>query len=209
MGRSVRLTALSLAVLFGLSRNSQSPPSSSTSFHRKIEVALYMQRGIQREGIRQQLLLKPIEFQNPDEVLNDLGARLQTWNLDAANLHSVVAEWKSEDLRITQDRHDYRLRVNLLNNGTTQVTEWRAELQFPTAFLENVNRSVEYLRTVKHDSDWSENQKRLYPGDRIEVFNLPYYVDNSNWIGGVSQREGQRSNPSVFIRVWSGTASHG
>ncbi len=172
--------------------------------HRKIEVALYIQRGIQREGMRQQVRLRPIEFVTPDEVLIDLGTRIQGWNLEAANSHPVVAEWRFETLNTTQDRHDYRFRVDLLNNGPTKVTEWRAELQFPTAFLENVDRSNEYLRIVKHDSDWSENQKRLYPGDRIEVFNLPYYVDMSNWKGGLYRGEGRRSDPTVLIRVWSG-----
>lgn len=49
---------------------------------RPIEVALYIQKGISLEGIRQQLRLKPFEFENPDEVIDDLRSRLKGWRLD-------------------------------------------------------------------------------------------------------------------------------
>lgn len=43
---------------------------------RRIEVAVYAQKGIKREGLREQLHLNPIEFDSEDEVLSDFKARI-------------------------------------------------------------------------------------------------------------------------------------
>jgi hypothetical protein len=48
---------------------------------RKIEVVLYIQRGISLEGIRQQLRIGPIEFDKPEDVLDDLLGRVRSWDL--------------------------------------------------------------------------------------------------------------------------------
>ncbi len=44
---------------------------------REIPVLLYVQRGIKREGVREQLKLNPIEFDEESEVLADFAARLE------------------------------------------------------------------------------------------------------------------------------------
>jgi len=46
---------------------------------RPLHVALFIQKGIAREGIRQQLQLNPVEFVNGDEVIARLRAILPTW----------------------------------------------------------------------------------------------------------------------------------
>src|ERR1700741_1238528 len=48
---------------------------------RRIDVALSLQRGITREGIRSQLRLAPVEFDTGADVLNDLRTRLPGCNL--------------------------------------------------------------------------------------------------------------------------------
>lgn len=48
---------------------------------RSIEVALYIQRGIQREGVRQQLGLAPVDFDTSDQVLADVRERIPRWTL--------------------------------------------------------------------------------------------------------------------------------
>ena len=39
---------------------------------RSLPVLVYIQKGIAREGVRQQLRLKPVEFEGQDEILTDL-----------------------------------------------------------------------------------------------------------------------------------------
>jgi hypothetical protein len=39
---------------------------------RRLPVLVYIQKGIEREGVRQQLRLKPVEFEAEEEVLADL-----------------------------------------------------------------------------------------------------------------------------------------
>lgn len=43
---------------------------------RNIQVAVYIQRGIQREGVRDQLHLNPVEFESEDEVLYHFRKRI-------------------------------------------------------------------------------------------------------------------------------------
>jgi hypothetical protein len=50
---------------------------------RQIEVAIYLQKGIKREGPREQLRLAPIEFETSAEVLSDVRQRVSAWRLDA------------------------------------------------------------------------------------------------------------------------------
>ncbi len=64
---------------------------------RPIVVALYLQKGISLEGIRQQLRLKPFEFDAPEQVLADLRQKVRTWTLDAQP--TVDLQFASEDRR--------------------------------------------------------------------------------------------------------------
>ena len=43
---------------------------------RDLQVVLYIQKGISREGIRQQLRLKPIEFESERDVVDDFAKRV-------------------------------------------------------------------------------------------------------------------------------------
>jgi hypothetical protein len=43
---------------------------------RNLPVLVYIQRGIEREGVRQQLRLKPVEFETEEEVLEDLKGQI-------------------------------------------------------------------------------------------------------------------------------------
>ncbi len=55
-----------------------------------IEVAMYFQKGIHREGIREQLRLGPVEFESDAEVVNDFRQRVATWKV-------VVPSWLSRE----------------------------------------------------------------------------------------------------------------
>lgn len=167
---------------------------------RKIEVALYLQKGIHREGIREQLRLAPIEFETPEDVLKDFRSRLSTWNLEIHRSYSLIAEWRYEKDRIDQKRHDYRFRVDLVNNGSVQVNDWKVRLDFPRQFLDGVSASGRGDFAYEENSTtYSTNAARLYPGDRLpSIVNLSYHVDESNW-DSISDQ-----SPIVRVSVWSG-----
>lgn len=132
---------------------------------RKIEVALYLQKGIHREGIREQLRLAPIEFETAEHVLTDFRTRLGTWKLEIPRSYSVAAEWRFDPVSLNQKRHDYRFRVDLLNNGVVQVNDWRVRVEFPRQFLEVTPGVGDYVYE-ENSTTYSSNFARLYPGER-------------------------------------------
>ena len=162
------------------------------ALRRPMEVALYLQRGIYREGIRQQLRLAPIEFETSDEVLTDFRARISTWQLNAP--HSVAPAWRWEAVQRTGDRHDYRFTVDLINNGAVRVEDWRVRVEFPQRFVDGVSSVVE------EDSErLSAPTARMYPGDRRpSIITVPYYVDRENF----DSIDAPDAVAKVF--VWSG-----
>ncbi|HXI25557.1 MAG TPA: hypothetical protein VNG71_16950 [Pyrinomonadaceae bacterium] len=166
---------------------------------RRIEVAVYIQRGISREGIRQQLRLKPVEFDQSDEVLADLRKRVKSWAVEATSPQPLQAEWRFEYLRPpASDRHDYRLTVELVNTGSSVIAEWMAEVWFPSQFMEGARSSEGFKRFRTDDSEKYATSKRIFPGDRLRVFGIQYFVTNENWPGWY---EGERPMPTVRIRV--------
>jgi len=56
---------------------------------RNIEVVLYAQEGIELEGIRQQLRLKPVSFKTATDILTDLPGRLGSWQLESRRKASL------------------------------------------------------------------------------------------------------------------------
>ncbi len=166
---------------------------------RRIEVAVYMQRGIGREGIRQQLRLKPVEFDQSDEVLADLRERVKGWAVEATSPQPLQAEWRFEYLRPpVSERHDYRFTVELVNTGSSIIAEWMAEVWFPAQFIEGASISERFVRFDIDDSKYSATAKRIFPDNRLPALQIDYVVTNKNWPGWY---EGERPMPSVRIRV--------
>ncbi len=166
---------------------------------RRIEVALYVERGISREGIRQQLRLKPVEFDRSDDILTDLRERVKSWSIEATSPQPLQADWKFEYLNPpAPERHEYRLTVDLLNTGSSIISEWMAEVWFPAQFIEGASTSEHFVRFDVDDSKFSDNAKRIWPDGRLPAFQIDYFVTNMNWPGW---HEGKRPMPSVRIRV--------
>ncbi|HYX28305.1 MAG TPA: hypothetical protein VE863_07045 [Pyrinomonadaceae bacterium] len=163
---------------------------------RQLEVALYLQRGISREGLRQQLRLKPVEFDQPEEVLDDLRSRLRAWTLQPVNVRPLIAEWKFDFAKpYDGEHHDYRFEVELVNTGSSVLDQWMAELWFPSQFIAGADRSKPHV-VLKLD-DTKTPEKRIWPGSKVTAFEVDYYVDRKNWPGfEVEQRQ-----PVVRIRV--------
>lgn len=171
---------------------------------RHVEVALYVRSGIEREGLRQQLRLKPIDFETADDVLTDLMQRVSRWQLAPVAGRSLIAEWERRNVQITGSRHDYKLLVNLFNNGTVKPDDWRIELWFPSEFLEGKDHSQPYVYFSDDDSRHSSMTNRLYSGDKLPVFDIDYYVDHSNWPGKQLWPGQTKRELPLRIRVCSG-----
>ena len=165
---------------------------------RKIEVALYLQKGIYREGIREQLRLAPVMFETSADVLADFESRLTSWRLETPRTHSLRAEWRFETYRQTQDRHDYRFHVDLVNDGATQITDWKLRVEFPRQFVDAKPGAGDAIYE-DDSSNYSSSAGRLYAGQRLpSIINMPYVVDDTNYdtIKG--------DEPSVKLWLWSG-----
>ena len=168
---------------------------------RKIEVALYLQKGIRREGIREQLRLAPVEFETADEVIDHFRQRVRMWNLATTPAHPLVAEWKFKTERRTQDHHDYRLVFDLVNKGNVQVTDWRIRVEIHRAFV-NVGQGDSKIVTLEEDSaNLPADEAKLYPSDRkTNVLPVTYFIDQRNY------DTIRPDSPAVKVSVWSGNA---
>ena len=174
---------------------------------RQIDVLLYLQRGISREGVRSQLRLKPIEFDTPSDVLADLRKQVVGWKLTAVTTAPLIARWESKlQSDYTGERHEYKLSVELYNNSNALIDQWKVELWFPSAFIENADHSQPFVYQSDADTNYSGDTKRIWPGGRLPVFTVSYVVTGANWPGW---RGAPRDGPKVRIRVSSAIAQPG
>jgi len=171
---------------------------------RQIEVALYLQRGISREGIRSQLRIKPIEFDTASDVLADLRRQVVQWEMQTVSIAPLIALWEWKLLPgYTGQRHEYKFSVQLYNNSTTLIDQWKVELWFPSLFIESADYSQPFIYQSDADTNYSADAKRIWPGDRFPVFTVSYVVTYSKWPGGL---EAPREAPKVRIRVSTANA---
>lgn len=171
------------------------------ALNRRIEVALYIQKGIRREGIREQLRLAPIEFETADQVIEDFRERVRTWNLTIATTHLLVAEWKLKIGRQTQEQHDYTLVFSLVNKGSAQITDWRIRVEIPKAFVK-LGQGDKKIVVLQRDSEDVPEKAKLYPGDtQPSVLLLKYFIDQANYDAI------RRDSPTVKVSVWTGNTS--
>jgi hypothetical protein len=154
---------------------------------RDLQVAVYIQRGIKREGVRDQLHLNPIEFDSEDQVLEDFKARLRDGRFNPVRLLPP----KEVQLRLefkTLSRgngaiHRYRLQLLVTNTGTERLTEFWSELQFPKLALEEdrtaYGKVTETTTHVIYCIDRDKLGVDLYPEHPVELLSIEYYVDRN------------------------------
>jgi hypothetical protein len=149
---------------------------------RHIETAAFIHEDIKREGIRDLLHLNPVSFRADDEVLAQLPAKLNEWKLSASGCRLKISY---EKVRITGERHDYRMDFFVENTGATRLEEYQLDLLFPNAFLEQSSiyaLEVPERRTATHRLFRATEQhypnKTIFPGDTKRIFALDYFVDH-------------------------------
>ncbi len=144
----------------------------------KIEVLLYLQRGIYREGIRSQLRLKPIEFDSSADIITNLKASVPAWNLSPSSASPLIPRWSWKLLPgATGERHEYQFSVDLYNNSRSLIDQWQVDVWFPSNYLSNSD--FKHMRVS--DIDYSLEDKRIWPHCSLHVITVPYFVTNANW----------------------------
>ena len=90
-----------------------------------------------------------------------------------------------DKMNIRPERHDYRLRVSLINKGTRRIAEWHVDVAMPTRLLES---NTTYALRVPDRSDGERtlfrgsNETRggaIYPGDTKLAMTVDYRVDSA------------------------------
>ena len=170
-----------------------------------IEVALYQQEGIAREGIREQLILNPVIFGSHSEIIADLRSKIPKWKLVSNASQSLAAEWKHKLLPgYTGKRHEYDLTVQVHNPGTKMVDTWRIEVKFPAQFIDGPQgpgKPGQFIIYKMDDSTVPPVKKRLWPNSVLEVFKIRYFVTDNNWPGDPGEYDPHSAFQSVQITV--------
>jgi len=152
---------------------------------RKVPVRLYVQNGIHREGMREQLLLNPISFEENEEVLKDLASFLSNWASLAPlrSGRSLNASVSFETRRRENAIHYYTLEVRIENDGEETINDFRIDLLFPRRYLqpgtyglEEPQRSNDKYICLR--ATQRSQQKVLYPEDSL-IINLDYVVTSN------------------------------
>lgn len=160
---------------------------------RHLAVAVYIQKGIQREGVRDKLLLGPVEFDTEVEVLSDFKARLADGRFAPVRLvppKDVSLELGFQTIgRGSGAVHQYRLQLRVTNTGSQRLDDYWIELQFPKAVLNSgaiwgavgtrVTDTHTFLRQTRDDMG-----RDLYPGDTIDAMVIDYHMDDGLYENG-------------------------
>lgn len=86
----------------------------------------------------------------------------------------------SKNKKITGDRHDYELKIRLINKGKTAVTSGHVDLEIPAAVVESPDSDNAFVasRSNQQVCLFRKNLEKLYPGDAVVIFSIPYYMDH-------------------------------
>jgi hypothetical protein len=147
---------------------------------RSFPVAVFVEEGIQREGMRDQLLLNPHPFKDAHEVLDSLRGLLPQWKPSspprpAAPIRLTLSVQKNASAGPGWSRD--ALFVDVVNEGSEPLEESRLELQVPP---ELVDPGVSYGSAVSGRPGFfritarEHRREPLYPGDTCRFFRFDY-----------------------------------
>jgi hypothetical protein len=148
-----------------------------------MNVAAFIHQTIKREGMRDQLHLNPVFFEQDRDVLDSLRATLPTWSSAVKERSPIKLDISHEKKRITGERHDYELKVTVVNTGPGRIEKWELDVTFPNVFLEQSRSYAVEVPEQRTDTHrffrMTEEMKRqsLYPNSRLLGMTIPYFVD--------------------------------
>ena len=151
---------------------------------RDLPVVAYIQKGIKREGIRDQLLLGAVEFETEQEVLTEFRRRLSQGQFTPMRIippKDVTLEFVSRQTSKIAEGLRNQLSIKVQNTGFEPLREYWVSLEFPKFALETGTISGEQKtrespthRFFRHTE--KEIQKVIYPGDYLNFFLMDYFI---------------------------------
>jgi hypothetical protein len=172
---------------------------------RNLKTSAFVHDSVAREGMRTQLLLNPRKFKSNSDVLDHLRNILPGWSTEGIPTDGeILLTIKSSQTKITSERHDYELELDITNNGKERIDDYQIDLLFPDTFL---NQTIQYgrevydRRTHTHRLFRAVSRKGLdaiYPGDTCKALTVPYYVDHDIFCNK-SERLDDKVTATLFI----------
>lgn len=158
---------------------------------RSFPVAAFVEDSIQREGMREQLLLNPHSFTTPTDVLAILRALLPTWQYRATSAPSAPVQLLlsvSKGAMCAGGVSFDALMVDVQNDGSEPLEDYRLELQVPPDL---VNPGISYRGAVSGRPGFfrataqDHRRPQLFPGDPLRIFRFDFAPVES---GGVEKK---------------------
>ncbi|MCK4514557.1 MAG: hypothetical protein KAU31_04825 [Spirochaetaceae bacterium] len=154
---------------------------------RDIRVLLLAEKGVAVEGVREHLLMNPVQFSDNDEALELARREIAGWDdLSALNRGplSITMDWKMKQHR--SDHHDYRFMLYVQNTGDQNEGEFHVDLWFPRRVVPNA-RAAGAQRIEDRDTESQlcirgpAERRGLYPGDKCKVFDFGYFMNDETY----------------------------
>ncbi len=150
---------------------------------RNLYVATYQQRGIELEGMREQLMLNSKVFEENSEVIEHLRTVLPTWTpqektSDQTDL-AISIRYQKDSIR--SERHEYALLVSVTNTSERVMAIDHVDVEMPTPVLLDAEPGYQHVvdRDTRDHTFFRNTQVGgIYPGDTIRVFQQRYYMDH-------------------------------
>ncbi len=118
--------------------------------------------------------------------------------------HPLVADTRHEIQRpFTGERHDYKLFVDLVNLGSTMIDQWHIDVWFPSSLIEGSDTTLKEVHYSDNDTNYEAGKKRVWPGRRLRVLEIDYFVTHANWPGDPGWPGRPSEAPKVRISVSS------
>jgi hypothetical protein len=98
-----------------------------------IRTLFLLEKGIEAEGLRKQLIGEPEFFEGAEEVVEKVRVEIETWvkDGDVAPSTAIAVEFKSVEAMTSGDTREFQLGINIRNAGKATIKEWRANLIVP------------------------------------------------------------------------------
>src|SRR6266446_2533585 len=184
----------------------------SQALERPMQVRCYIHESIKREGLRDKLHLNPTLFHDDSEILDDLASFLPRWAKlqqgDRKEPLSLKANIKYQRVPVPGGgigEERYMLIVNVENDGEQDATDFKLEVEFPTAFLDGSGYVIQVpsdkpgMSRFQVTNAWRDI-KHLYPSDQTSDLVSFYYVVRDS----VRSQRPEQLEEKVTATVFSG-----
>jgi hypothetical protein len=160
----------------------------SQALGRPMRVRCYVHQNIGLEGLRDKVHLNPVRFHNDSEILDDLNSFIPSWS-DIGKRHrkeplSLKANIKHQRVAIpggSGNDQRYMLQVNVENDGEREATDFRLDVDFPSALVDGSGYVIKVPSTDPRFARFriasnARGIEHLYPGDQTDDLVTFYYA---------------------------------